>query len=204
MAQPKLLVNPPTVELRQRVEDLETHLSRLRHLVDRLDGELDETLLAFESLLGPIPEATDTLDPGGLGTSSKSTKISRSVHKILKDLARPGTSRFRIDWPSKRAAVVEVGDSGPFSLTPKLARLLDILASGKVESSEVFVPWKSLSDIGLELQIRAADAHPAKRHAVTELLRRLRLALLENHVNPFLVETHKTRGARLRYRPGDL
>lgn len=201
--------DPSPPEGRRRERRLGPWLRRVRALVDRLDMEFDDALLDLESACPDEASAPAGASEGGgaagCGSAERSRtsrKFSRAAERALRHLAVVGTSRLRVDWIPDAGAEVEVGDSEPFELPLKLALLLSVLASGKPEKPEdTLVPWKSLGEIALDIRMRSGDPEPVQPHAVTQLIGRLREAFFLNHINPFLVETRRGVGARMRYRP---
>jgi hypothetical protein len=104
------------------------------------------------------------------------------------------------DWqleelPDGRAAV-RIDTEKPLTLTATLAALATILAAAEGPSCDELVAWKSLDRIGDLMEKRLGRVFD--RHAVSQLLWRLRVKFGAAGMDPRLVESAPPLGARLR------
>lgn len=92
-------------------------------------------------------------------------------------------------------------DEQEFVLSPKLARLLEILAADTNRCPDGTVSWKS----GPEVLAKLADGPESKRvtaRSLNQLVYRLRKELANNGLHPGLVQYHRTKRAlRFYLRP---
>jgi len=119
----------------------------------------------------------------------------RNTMRVRASLPVPNPAwRFELKYQGDGAASVRINDLPHFTLSPKLGRLLEILAADRDRCPDGTVGWKSVAEVTSEL-IR--DGGPAKftQRALNQLLYRLRLSLASHGVHPGLIQYHRTKRA---------
>lgn len=116
----------------------------------------------------------------------------------------PVAHNCRLEVQEKGRATVTFAEGKQVSLPPALAVLTAILVSGEGGSPDELVAWKSLEGIGQLLEERLRRTY--NRHAVLQLLSRLRAVFRDAGFDPRLIESAAPLGARLRLkrRPASL
>jgi hypothetical protein len=108
----------------------------------------------------------------------------------------PVAQNFHLEAAGNGRATFSFGEGKGVALPPALVAMISILVSAKEESSDELVAWKSLDRIG---QLMAEQIHRRyNRHAVLQLLTRLRAVFSVAGFDPRLVESAPGKGARLR------
>ncbi len=221
----------PLMRLRNRVVRLERGLSRLERSVSRqtedLLLEMDkliEDLAPFSPTAGlntssatPVPHEA----PGG-GPRRASARPGDSVRKksdedkLLGELASRGVGCCEVSRAADGTWWVRVDDYDPFTLSPALGRLLEVLCLDNGASDDHLIGWKSVGEVARLLRKRAAgdgDGRTKRKladskrdtHCVRQGLYRLRQALLAQQMNHRLVMVSRPLGVRfgVRHRRGD-
>jgi len=106
--------------------------------------------------------------------------------------------KLEFEWLADGAALVRVEGGKTFPLPPTVAAFLETLARDKPSDDGRLIGWKSRKEVIAGLQKRMG--RKISRHAMDELLRRLRAALVAGGLNPFLVQTHRQFGLRFALR----
>lgn len=176
--------------LRRVAELLRRALARGEEHADILEQDL---IALAESILsgGGAPKPASATLPAPLPAPTKSTFL-------LQLAAKSGVEKLEIERLSDGAAWVRIDGGKALRLPPTLVGLLETLAFDPVHDVEQLVGWKSREEVRAGLQKRIGRKF--SRHAIDELLRRLRAALAAGGVNPFLVQTHRQFGLRFALR----
>lgn len=176
--------------LRREAELLHRALVREEERAD----SLLQNIIALEKNLpaegGPPPTA-----PAGPAAPAAAPAESAFLLKLM---AQSGVAKLEFEWLADGAALVRVDGGKAFALPPTVAAFLETLAQDKANSDERLVGWKSREDVRATMQERMRREF--SRHAIEELLRRLRAVLTAGGVNPFLIQTHPQFGLRFALR----
>lgn len=167
----------------RRLSKLQRRLSAAEELADRISRDL----LA-------VAEAAEETIAGGSDAAPR---------RGWKELAagQPVALNLEIKRQHSGCAVVRVDYGRAFRLSPMLGYLLGILAGEGGRVVDELAGWKSLDEVAILLGKQAERR--LTRHAVTQQLYRLRRELFDRGgVSPALVQTHRTRGARLALKRG--
>ena len=112
----------------------------------------------------------------------------------------PAVHDFRIEEASGGSVVATFDNAKQVTLTRTLAELAIILASDEGESPDELVAWKSFERVGELLLERLGRKF--SRHAISQLLLRLRKSLMVVDSSRRLVQSVPQVGARLRLKRG--
>jgi hypothetical protein len=109
--------------------------------------------------------------------------------------------KIEITYLPEGAALVRINAGPAFVLTEKLARLLEILASGPVECDDGTVGWKQTATVISQLS-RHGGGNEMSAKAFNNQVYRLRRALANAGYHPKLVTRHRVSGSlRFLLRP---
>ena len=189
---------------RTRVEKQDlTHIAReIVRRQSRLAGRLEAATRLCDHIARRVEELADRLvSGGGSGTGpypAVSARASRAARDALEAAARKGVTSLEIEWLAGRATV-RVDDYAPFTLPENLAVLLKVLAEPTSASDdEGLVAWKKRDDVARALGQKLGRR--VSRHALNQLLYRLRKELVGAGVNPELAQSSRRRGLRFALR----
>jgi guanosine-3',5'-bis(diphosphate) 3'-pyrophosphohydrolase len=138
--------------------------------------------------------------PGSVGSDLASPRLRSILDPDLRALAEPGIGAIEIRPHDSRTDMVAVDGAHGFPVPLGLSRVLSLLTSAHGPSTDGFVPFQTLRELAHRLgQLEGGkDWHT---HRVTAALSRLRKVFHQRgRVNPWLIETCRRRGARLRLR----
>lgn len=93
------------------------------------------------------------------------------------------------------SADFQVDGAAFFRLPPRLAGVLQYLASNEGENEDALVPWKSRESVVKWLEKKTGK--PMRRQYVNNLIDLLRTAFKKAGLSPRLLQTHKSKGIRL-------
>jgi len=106
-----------------------------------------------------------------------------------------------ITYKDDGTAAVRINHSQPFALTPKLGRLLEILAADTALTPDGMIGWKPVAEVRRAMAA-APGASPLTRGALHQLTCRLRLELGRLGFHPGLIQHNRARQAlRFALRP---
>lgn len=175
-------------ELVRRQRRLLERLSRAEELADALAFDLEEVERA---LAGAQPEPLAASRSRAAGPPNDRLSLRRT--------AEAGVGSLEVGWASDGAADVSLDGGKAFRLPSGLGELLEVLALDSGRSDDGLVGWKTLDELAILLGKRRGQ--PVRRHAVTQLVYRLRHELFaRGAVNPYLVQSSRARGARFALR----
>ena len=119
----------------------------------------------------------------------------RSANAYLRDVAGRGVAEFELTpLPDRRGRALI--DGKELILPAQLWRLLQTLASSEFGvSDDGFVGWKPIAEVADRISLKSGRRVTA--HSVSHNIWRLRCALERAGLNKFVVQTDRTRGARL-------
>lgn len=162
-------------------------LSRAEELADALALDLEEIERALAGTGSQAVAAVGCPSPG-LGDRG-----------ALARTAEAGVAALSVEWSSDGAAEVRLDGGKAFRLPAGLAELLEVLALDSGRGADGLVGWKSLDEVAILVGKRRG--RPVRRHAVTQLVYRLRRELFaRGAVNPYLVQSSRRRGVRFALR----
>jgi hypothetical protein len=184
-----------------------THLAKTARRLAKLALKLDRLEEELTRIADDLQLLIETSDDMGSFTvngppGSPGTRRGRSEREAnLRRLAQAGVDTVVMTRHADGSATVEIEKYPPLNLTPMLADLLKILClhSGDSEIGPL-AEYKPLADLALRLGERAGK--DVSRHAVTQLVSRLRAALEESGGNRYLVQTNRRHGCRFALRRG--
>ncbi|MFQ5655722.1 MAG: hypothetical protein ACE5GW_13455 [Planctomycetota bacterium] len=179
------------LSLKTRLEGLVRSLGTWEVRVDELLLQLHELRRRFDRSRNAGSYRMGHRFRRGWGDQEKLHQSVKDVEGILRKAACQGVSRVEMEKLASGRAVVGIGESASFELSPKLALLLEIIRDGdpKPDSEEPLAPWKSLDEVARRLQLAFGEEEPLSRNRIRQLIHRLRRAFEANLVNPFIVET---------------
>jgi HD domain len=191
--------------------EVDRQLQRLQQMLSDAE-ELADSIVASRGGNGnglgqpPEPPAPPVLARSEAHADSEKTTPSVRVvlDPNLRPLAEPGVGSIDILPLDPQRSLVSIDGADGFPVPLGLAHLLSLIASRTGQSDDGFVPFRTLSDLARQLEGREGQG-AWNTHRVTAALSRLRRVLQRaGHVNPWLVQTCRRRGARfrLRWAPG--
>lgn len=141
-------------------------------------------------------------------------EVTQTVMRLEKELTKPTASRVprsaplpepawavAITYEDDGAASVRINDSQPFSLPPKLGRLLEILAADTAPTPAGMIGWKPVAEVR-QAMAAATGASPLSRRALNQLVYRLRGELGRMGFHPGLIQYNRASQAlRFALRP---
>jgi hypothetical protein len=178
---------PQVRALVARHRRLVERLSRAEELADALALDLEEIerALAGAGSAGRAPAGAVSPGLGDRGA--------------LRRTAEAGVSSLAVAWCADGAAEVRLDGGKAFRLPAGLAELLEILALDSGRRADGLVGWKTLDEVAILVGKRRGQ--PVRRHAVTQLVYRLRRELFaRGAVNPYLVQSSRRHGVRFALR----
>lgn len=125
----------------------------------------------------------------------------RKRRRAQRAAAAAGITEIDIQHRARGGALVRIGNSQWITLTPLLASLLSILLASPLSAPDGFPAWQT-KDRVLE-QLARKRGRPLTSRALTEAVYRLRQLMVENAVNPFVLQVEARRGLRLLIRRAD-
>ena len=169
----------------RRIGALQEKIESLR---ERNDYELEELLKD----LGVGKRSLNDRLGGFVGPTQRREKMVKEI------LAQKGAFLLEIVPGSNGDVIVRIDEGPPFPLSALLGELLLFLATAE-KSPDDKVGWRSRSDIAKHLA-KAKGGRPPKRHAVNNLIHRLRDALEAHGENDRFVHSSRTLGYRFALR----
>ncbi len=184
-----------TIKLAQTVVELQRSAGETEELADRVWAILDELGVTPESLPPKPPSRT----PSSVPASPPSVRVPQKAKwadPIFTERAVRGAETIRFTPRDARTTLVAINGAAPVKLSPGLAVLLRILASGP-RDADGFPAFRSFDDIAAEMS--SITGRHAGRRAVVQGISRLRdwLGAMKGP-SPKLVETAEVRLARFR------
>lgn len=169
-------------DIRRRLERILRRQASMARTLDRMGtvaADIEEEIRVLDQVLQTAPsrprrrELLDALIPLG-----------------------PPVAHFSISWDARERARVRINDK-EFELSPRLAELLALLASGDFgDSDDELVGWKPLAEVAGRQSQKSASRHVTV-HAVSQNLCRLRDCFAHEGIPTAYLQSEKRRGARL-------
>lgn len=178
------------------------HMGRIARAASRLEvlaSDLELRAVEFLKTLGPAPGSTSVKQPARGALRGLSSREKERFQRA----AEQGFSRM--EYQRRKAsgsAEVSIDGSPTFTLTPKLADLLEIISIGVPDPRDGFPSWRSFEDVWLLLEKRRLAGKRSKPRSIFELIRKLRVSFLDHGANPYFIQTRPGRGVRLALRAG--
>jgi hypothetical protein len=132
------------------------------------------------------------------GPKHHSPTPTAEQQRILQVQAKQGAIAVRIETQSEGSVSARIDGRVPFPLTPLLADLLAVLIAENYSSNDHLVAWKSVADISGSMAKRTGKTFT--RHAISQLICRLKERLRESGENKFLIQQNSRFGYRFALR----
>jgi guanosine-3',5'-bis(diphosphate) 3'-pyrophosphohydrolase len=191
---------PSTATKGESTADLARALARLQSQLSNAE-ELADLIASMLAALGIrlVRRTANEKSSAVPAAAAPPRRPRRFADPRLRDLAKPGVGTLHLRKINTRAVAISIDGAPEFTLTPSLAALLDILASGEGPALDGFPPFLPYPEVAVRLS--AVTGRPAGVRAVVVGISRLRVRLqAAGRVSPLLVETAARRGARFRIR----
>jgi len=176
--------------LRKSIVFVARLLSKEEERLDHLECECKEVL----KILGESP--AHNLRPHAQRRRSDCRPDEQQ--RILQAQAKQGVNAVRIETQPTGAATVQIDGRAPVPLTPLLAHLLAILITDNQTSKDHLVGWKTVAEISGSMA-KHTDKQFTK-HAVSQLICRLKDRLRRYGENKFLIQRNIRFGYRFALR----
>jgi len=180
-------------------------LSRmLRQLMGQI-GRAEELADAIAFEIVALKRALEADASGGLtmiagealGRARDARRLSMRA-EALRNAATGGARKLEIRMRARGEALVRVDEGKWFELPRTVASLLWVLAYGAPRDAGGFSEWQTF-DAVVE-QLARKTGRKSSRHAVTQIVYRLRGLMARSGANPYLVQVNRQRGLRLLIR----
>ena len=139
----------------------------------------------------------------------------KAVSQLEKKLAQRAGSRvprnapmpepawaIAITYKDDGSASVRINHNEPFALAPKLGRLLEILAADNERTGDGTIAWKPVDFVREAMAEGQQTASPLSKHALNQLVHRLRKELARLGFHAGLIQHHRSKQAlRFALRP---
>ena len=188
---------PKTAELAPLWDSLERRLKRMAGLLSAAEELHDGIVRDFAELL-----AAPGASPAAMLRLRRPTRSSAPAadeqQRILRAQASQGAITVRIEAQPDGSSLAQLDGRSSVLLPLMLANLLEILIADNGTSHDHLVSWKSMSEISQAMAKRTGKQ--LKKHAVTELVFRLRQRLTKSNESKFFVLHHPQLGYRFALR----
>jgi hypothetical protein len=139
-------------------------------------------------------------------------KLEKKIRDMQAERKNPRESMLEPAWAvdityrDDGNAMVRINESEPFSLPPKLARLLEILISGAGPAADGMSAWKPVDSVRRQMA-GESGSEPLAARALNQLVYRLGRELRRNGFHSGLIQRDKYKrvmrlAAFVRARPG--
>ncbi|MSU57212.1 MAG: hypothetical protein EXS35_03355 [Pedosphaera sp.] len=183
--------------LRAALRRLKVELVKLRDALAQSEERADALLQDLLALEHSIPHACSKLTVVPV-IPAKPRPASSESEAILEIAGEEGAEKLEVRPLARGAAMVRVNSGKEFRLSPTLAAFLETLLLDGATDGGKLIRWKPHAEVSRVMQARMG--RPFSRHALHELVWRLRAALAAAGVNPFFVHTHQQLGLRFAQR----
>jgi len=180
----------------RRVEILHRRRRELRKAEIEIEHKLDQTIIDLVRAVAEQKAIGCTISPALLpgGNSSR-----HEIAHAFRMLAESGANTLEIKPRLDGAFDIRIDGGRWFVLGEESAELLRILAADRGPGGGEFVGWKSSHEIADSIKEKLGK-HPS-RGAINQAIHRLRKELTaRGHVNPQLLQTHRSLGRRFALR----
>jgi hypothetical protein len=172
-------------------------IGKLARLHSDAEEQIDEIECDFAEV-AKVYAASPAAILRSRGPKHHSPAPTAEQQRILQAQAKQGAIAVRIETPPTGAASAQIDGRAPVPLTPLMADLLAILSADNCSSNDHLVGWKSFSDISCSMTKRTGKTFT--RHAVSQLICRLKERLREFGENKFLIQQNPRFGYRFALR----
>jgi len=189
--------HPTAADLARFLASMDKRIGELARLHSDAEEQIDEIAYDFaEAAKVYAASQAAILHQDGHQSPSQAAEQQR----ILQVQAKQGAIAVRIETPPTGAASAQIDGRAPVPLTSLMADLLAILSADNCASNDHLVGWKSFSDISCSMTKRTGKTFT--RHAISQLICRLKERLREYEENKFLIQQNPRFGYRFALRRG--
>jgi hypothetical protein len=184
----------PRVNVTRSIQDAIEEMQRMLRQIDHQEKNLKRFREKLEALRWELCMIERVLLARGEGAGTPPHRPSASAPRP--PIPKPVVQNCTLAGVAGGASEATLDNGAIVTLPTALAELLAILASEEGQSPDELVPWKSLDRMGELLGQRLGRKFD--RHAVSQLLWRLRGHFKSAGISEWLIESARELGARLR------
>ena len=176
-------------------------LVRVQRVLERFMWDLEDAREEAQLAVGALAELATLLSSGGTaGARLASPRVRRSPEelRLMRAEAEAGVASMDLTFRSDGSATVRVNGRPPFTLTPKLAALLDILAAPGRDAGDGLVGWRTRAEVAAALSKRTGRSMSPT--GVTQSIHVLRRTFRTAGENWLLFQKHSRLGVRFALR----
>jgi hypothetical protein len=178
--------------------DMERLFSKAFRELEKVEGRRRKDVESLDGLWHAIGKIEKALEDQSGPAAPRRTRKPRGTAPAGQ--AAPTANGFRVDGVEHGKVIVTFGDARQVKLTPALHALVEILAADDGNSPDELVGFKTSQQLAARLHDRLKRKF--SRHAVSQLLWRLRKSLEAASWDARLLESAPKSGARLRVKRG--